>query len=56
LEGEATAYYIAQLLKPHNVLISRLATGIPVGGDLERVDAHTLALSIQQRSTYTAVV
>lgn len=53
LEGEATAYYIAQLLKNHDIVLSRLATGIPVGGDLERVDAHTLALSIKQRSAYT---
>jgi recombination protein RecR len=56
LEGDATAYYIAQLLQNTNIPISRLATGIPVGGDLDRIDAHTLMLSIKQRSSYRSAV
>lgn len=52
LEGEATAYYIGHLLKECNTIITRLATGIPVGGDVENIDAHTLMLSLKQRYHY----
>ena len=49
VEGEATATYIARLLKPLNVIVSRIATGIPVGGDLEYADEVTMARSLEGR-------
>lgn len=52
LEGEATAYYVSQLIQETPASVTRLATGIPVGGDLEHIDAHTLTLSLKQRSSY----
>ena len=42
VEGEATAMYISKLIKPLNILVTRLAYGIPVGGDLEYADEVTL--------------
>ena len=49
LEGEATAMYLADLLAPHVTLISRIARGLPVGGDLEYADDVTLIRSFQGR-------
>jgi len=49
LEGEATAMYIARLLQPLNVRVTRLARGLPVGGDLEYADAITLSRALQGR-------
>lgn len=49
VEGEATAMYIARLLKPLGVKVSRLAYGIPVGGDLEYADDVTLYRAIEGR-------
>ncbi len=49
LEGEATAMYIAKLLKPFNVKTTRLAHGIPVGGDLEFADEVTLTRALEGR-------
>ena len=49
IEGEATAAYIARLLKPLNVKVTRLAHGMPVGGDLEYVDEVTLARALDGR-------
>ena len=48
-EGEATAHYIGELLKPQNVRVSRIARGIPVGGELEYVDTGTLAQALIER-------
>lgn len=48
-EGEATAHYIAALLKEKGVSVSRLARGVPVGGELEFVDAGTLAQAFRER-------
>ncbi len=42
VEGEATAYYIADQLRPSSVIVSRIAHGVPVGGELEFVDSGTL--------------
>ncbi|HAC69401.1 MAG TPA: recombination protein RecR, partial [Pseudomonas sp.] len=42
VEGEATAYYIAQLLAPKGLTISRIAHGVPLGGELDLVDGGTL--------------
>ncbi len=50
VEGEATAMYISKLLKPLGVKVTRLAYGIPVGGDLEYADEITLQRSLQGRN------
>lgn len=49
VEGEATSLYIAKLLKPLGVIVSRIAHGIPVGGDLEYFDEVTLSKAIENR-------
>lgn len=49
-EGEATAMYIARLLKPMGIKVSRLAYGVPVGSDLEYADEVTLSRALQGRS------
>lgn len=49
VEGDTTALYIVKLLQPYGVTVSRLASGIPVGGDLEYADRLTLARSLQAR-------
>lgn len=50
VEGEATAMYVSRLLKPLGVKVTRLAYGIPVGGDLEYADEVTLSRAIEGRS------
>lgn len=50
LEGDATAMYIERELKPKGIEITRLARGLPVGGDLEYVDSVTLTRALQGRS------
>lgn len=49
VEGETTALYLSRLLKPHGVRITRIAYGIPVGGDLEYADKLTLLRAIEGR-------
>lgn len=49
LEGEATAMYLARLLRPLGVKVTRLARGLPVGGDLEYADEVTLARALEGR-------
>ncbi|MBQ5742910.1 MAG: toprim domain-containing protein, partial [Clostridia bacterium] len=49
VEGDATAIYLSKLLKPMNLRVSRLAFGLPVGGDLEYADELTLAKAIENR-------
>ena len=49
VEGEATALYIAKLLKPLNIKTTRIAHGIPVGGDLEYFDEITLSRALENR-------
>ena len=49
VEGEATAHYISESLKTHDITISRIARGIPIGGELEFVDGTTLALALSGR-------
>ena len=49
VEGEATAMYLSRLLKPMNIAVSRLAYGIPVGGDLEYADEVTLHRALEGR-------
>jgi recombination protein RecR len=48
-EGEATAYYISETLKARGIKVSRLARGVPVGGELEYVDAGTIARAMLDR-------
>ena len=48
-EGEATAHYVAELLKNSGVRVSRIARGVPVGGELEYVDSGTLAQALLDR-------
>ena len=50
VEGEATASYISRLLKPMGIKVTRLAYGIPVGGDLEYADEFTLARALEGRN------
>nr|WP_300150778.1 recombination mediator RecR [Propionicimonas sp.] len=54
LEGEATATFISRLLIPMGVTVSRLASGLPVGGDLEYADEVTLGRAFQGRRQVTA--
>ena len=49
LEGEATATYLARLIKPMGLKVSRLASGLPVGGDLEYADEVTLGRAFEGR-------
>ncbi|HXG58415.1 MAG TPA: recombination mediator RecR, partial [Thermoanaerobaculia bacterium] len=49
VEGEATAHYIAQQLRPTGVRVTRLAFGLPVGGDLEYADQVTMAKALEGR-------
>jgi recombination protein RecR len=50
VEGEATAMYLARLIKPMNIRVSRIASGIPVGGELEYSDQATIARALDGRS------
>jgi recombination protein RecR len=50
--GDTTATYLAKILKPYNVLVSRLAYGIPVGGDIEYADEVTLHRALEGRRYY----
>lgn len=52
MEGDTTAFYIARKLKPHNVSISAIARGVPIGGELEYADEVTLGRSISHRLSY----
>ena len=49
LEGETTAMYISKLIKPAGIKVSRIANGIPVGGDLEYIDEVTLLRALEGR-------
>ena len=53
-EGEATAHYIGELLTARGLKVSRLARGVPVGGELEFVDSGTLAQALRERRTLGA--
>jgi recombination protein RecR len=49
VEGEATAHYISELLKTRNVSVSRIARGLPMGGEIEYVDSGTLSMALLGR-------
>lgn len=52
VEGEATASYLARLLRPQSVIVSRIARGLPMGGDLEYADEVTLAKALENRTLF----
>ena len=52
IEGDATAFYIAELCKKHQIQVSRLAQGMPVGGELEYVDGSTLSYAFSGRKPF----
>jgi recombination protein RecR len=52
LEGEATATYLARMIKPLGIAVSRLASGLPVGGDLEYADEVTLGRAFEGRRVF----
>ena len=52
VDGQTTAHYITDLLSAHAVKITRLAHGVPVGGELDYLDEGTLAAAIRQRTTF----
>jgi recombination protein RecR len=49
VEGEATAHYVGELLRAKGIKVSRIARGLPVGGELEHVDSGTLAQAVLER-------
>jgi recombination protein RecR len=51
VEGDATALYLARLVKPMGIAVSRIASGIPIGGDLEYADGVTLNRALESRRT-----
>ena len=50
VEGEATAMYLSRLIKPLGLTVSRIANGVPVGGDLEYIDEVTLTRALEGRT------
>ena len=50
LEGEPTAMYISKLIKPTGIKVTRIASGVPVGGDLENIDEVTLLRALEGRT------
>ena len=50
LEGETTAMYISKLIKPAGIKVTRIASGVPVGGDLEYIDEVTLLRAFEGRT------
>lgn len=49
VEGEATAHFISEMARRHGVVASRIAHGVPIGGELEYVDSNTLSLALRGR-------
>jgi recombination protein RecR len=52
VEGEATAHYISELLKTRNIMVSRIARGLPMGGEIEYVDSGTLSMALLGRKRF----
>ena len=50
LEGETTAMYISKMIKPTGIKVTRIASGVPVGGDLEYIDELTLLRALDGRT------
>ena len=53
VEGEATAHYIAQMLLPKDIIVTRLANGVPLGGELDMIDGGTMAHAMSGRRPLT---
>lgn len=53
IEGETTMQYIRKLLENKNVLVTKIATGIPIGTDMEYIDSMTLELSLEERKEFS---
>ena len=51
VDGQTTAHYVTDLLSPLGVRVTRLAHGVPVGGELDYLDEGTLAAALRQRTT-----
>jgi recombination protein RecR len=49
VEGEATAYYLQEMARDNDVRVSRIAHGVPLGGELEYIDQSTLAMAFSSR-------
>jgi recombination protein RecR len=52
VDGQTTAHYVTDLLAPHAVAVTRLAHGVPVGGELDYLDDGTLAAAMRQRTSF----
>jgi recombination protein RecR len=52
VDGQTTAHYITELLHGHDIKITRLAHGVPVGGELDYLDEGTLSAAIKQRTLF----
>ncbi len=52
VDGQTTAHYITDILSPHNIKVTRLAHGVPVGGELDYLDEGTLSAAIRQRTPF----
>ena len=52
VDGQTTAHYVTELLGPYAVKVTRLAHGVPVGGELDYLDDGTLAAAMRQRTTF----
>ena len=52
VEGEATAYYLREMASEHSVTVSRIAHGVPLGGELEYIDQSTLAMAFTSRQPW----
>ncbi len=52
VEGQTTAHYITERLEPVGVAVSRLASGVPIGGELDYLDEGTLAAALNQRRPF----
>jgi recombination protein RecR len=53
IEGEATDLYLSRLIKPLNLKVTRIATGVPVGGDLEYADHITVSRALEGRRDFS---
>lgn len=54
VEGEATAHYVSELLRSRGLRVSRIARGLPMGGEIEHVDSGTLAQALMERRSVTS--
>lgn len=52
VEGEATAHYLSGVAGAHGVMATRIAQGVPIGGEIEQVDSHTLSLALSGRRQF----